>query len=200
MNGLAGAFFTPYGLARDTIMEIDNSLDIVDLCAGIGMLSFTALLHNTPKSLTCVELNPEYAKVGKRILPEANWIVGDALSIDFDEKFDVCLSNPPFGVIKTGEYKGCYTGSAFEYKIIEKASTIARHGVFIIPQLSSGFKLSGNKTFEVFETDVYKRFIKQTGIKLMNGAGCDTTFYKDDWHGVSPTCEIVICDFEKEEI
>ena len=197
INGLAGAFFTPWGLARDAILEIDNNLNIVDLCAGIGMLSFSAMFHKSPKSITCVELNPEYLKVGKRVLPEANWILGDALLFNGDSKFDVCISNPPFGVIKTSDYKGKYKGSEFEYKVIDHASEIARHGMFIIPQLSAGFKLSGNRTFELYPSSKHSKFVSDTGINLINGAGCDTTMYLDDWHGVSPTCEIVICDFEE---
>ena len=196
MNGLAGAFFTPWGLARDAILEIDNDLHIVDLCAGIGMLSFSASFHKSPKSITCVELNPEYLKVGKRLLPEANWILGDALTTNFEKHFDVCISNPPFGNIKTSEHKGNYKGSDFEFKVIERASQISNFGLFIIPQASSGFELSGKQCFNINRSTKYNRFVDQTGLELMNGAGCDTTMYKEEWHGVSPVCEIAICDFK----
>ena len=39
MNGLAGAFFTPEGLADDLEVEV-HGRRVIDLCAGIGRLAF----------------------------------------------------------------------------------------------------------------------------------------------------------------
>lgn len=70
VNSEAGAFFTPFNLANDFGLEIYRDGNVIDLCAGIGMLSFIAYHHNRCK-VTCVELNPTYYEVGKKLLPEA---------------------------------------------------------------------------------------------------------------------------------
>ena len=47
------------------------------LCAGIGVLSYAAQLECSDRSrcyadITCVELNPHYVEVGKKVVPEAH--------------------------------------------------------------------------------------------------------------------------------
>lgn len=54
------------------------------LCAGIGVLSYAAQLECSDRSrcyadITCVELNPHYVEVGKKVVPEATWICADVL-------------------------------------------------------------------------------------------------------------------------
>lgn len=197
-NGELGAFFTPMGLARDFTVDAQCSGSVVDLCAGIGMLSFSMVNHHyadTPKEIVCVELNKTYYDLGKRIVPEADWIHGDALTTQFDRIFDLSISNPPFGNIKTSDWKGKYTGSEFEFKIMERASEISNSGCFIIPQMSSGFAYSGVRNFEWKKTAKVDKFIKDTGLEMCPGCGVDTAYYKDQWNGVSPICEIVCMEF-----
>lgn len=84
MNSKFGAFFTPFDLAKDFNLEIikGNNRKIVDLCAGIGMLSFLAYHHcseDERPEITCVELNYDYIEVGKKLLPEATWIHGSVM-------------------------------------------------------------------------------------------------------------------------
>jgi predicted RNA methylase len=199
MNGLAGAFFTPEGLARDLSIEVCGGIgSMIDLCAGIGGLAFAC--RDKAKRIVCVEMNPEYAEVGKRVMPEAEWIVGDVFSLGDIGHFDWAISNPPFGAIKTGSsVKAAYTGAKFEYRVIELASTIADNGTFIIPQQSAPFRYSGHQTYsEVIEKECAK-FMEQTGIVLGHNCGLDTSSYLDEWKGVSPMCEIVVCDFEQVE-
>lgn len=194
MNGLAGAFFTPEGLARDLSVEVCDGESIIDLCAGIGGLAFPC--RDKAKRIVCVEQNPEYAEVGKRVMPDAEWIVGDVFSLGDIGHFDWAISNPPFGAIKTGSnVKGLYTGSKFEYRVIELASKIADNGAFIIPQASAPFRYSGQRGYSVSIDNECAKFLKQTGIVLGNNCGLDTSSYLDEWKGVSPMCEIVCCDF-----
>lgn len=85
LNALAGAFFTPFDLARDLSVEVDggvldNGGTIVDLCAGIGMLSFACEYRRM--DITCVEFCPEYVVVGKRVMPSARWIEADVFKAD----------------------------------------------------------------------------------------------------------------------
>src|SRR5690242_13237549 len=80
INSVAGAFFTPAGLANDFVIDVSGDR-IIDLCAGIGMLSFVlyqggAWDRRWPQ-IVCVEANPDYVAVGKKVLPEATWIHAD---------------------------------------------------------------------------------------------------------------------------
>lgn len=197
MNGLAGAFFTPEGLARDFSIEVYGAESIIDLCAGIGRLSFACGQH--AKRLVCVEQNPEYAEVGRRVMPNAEWIVGDVFGIEDVGLFDWAISNPPFGSIKTGgAFKGAYTGAKFEYKVIELASRLAQWGAFIIPQTSAPFRYSGKQTYSEMIDGECQKFIDQTSIVMGMNCGIDTSMYLNQWKGVSPMCEIVVCEFESK--
>lgn len=99
------------------------------------------------------ETKPNNYKVGKKLLPEATWINGSVFDRQLIESlpyFDMAISNPPFGKIKTGigENKKItlkYKGSEFEFMAIEIASIIASRGVFILPQASTPFIYSGSQ-------------------------------------------------------
>ena len=105
------AHFTPAGLARDMSLEVGGDR-IIDLCAGNGRLAF----HNRDlwgrwphpgPEMTCIERNPDYVRVGRRVMPEARWICADVMDLpkmcDDLGMHDVCISNPPFGAIpRTG--------------------------------------------------------------------------------------------------
>jgi len=214
INSVAGAFFTPWRLARDAALDIYNEGRIIDLCAGIGTLSLAAFWRgyydrrDSGKTLeiVCVEMNPEYVELGRKMLPEAEWICGSIFDLPDLGHFDQAISNPPFGTIKAGgDWRGKYTGSKFEYRTIEVASRIADYGTFIVPQQSAGFRYSGapyymhSESGEYATTREYAKFSEQTGIRLDAGVGVDTTVHQDDWHGVSPTVEIACADFTELE-
>lgn len=200
LNALAGAFFTPPGLARDFAIEVGGSAleggSIVDLCAGIGRLSYAC--EDKGAEITCVELCEEYVTVGKRVVPSARWIQGDVFSVELG-RYSFAISNPPFGAIKGDSFAGQYTGGQFEFKVIELASRIASYGVFILPQLSAPFRLSGEQCYREEETEKVRKFREQTGIVMQPGCGIDTSMYRNEWRSVSPICEIVCCDFESPE-
>jgi hypothetical protein len=199
INSAAGAFFTPRGLARDFAIEVNGGSAYkqrcIDLCAGIGSLAY-AVEHNVG-SLVCVELNPEYARIGKRIVPDAEWIVGSVFDLPDLGRFAWAISNPPFGAIPAHGFKGKYTGSQFEYRVIEVASRLADFGAFILPQMSAPFCYSGQANFTSEEGDKARKFREQTGIVMEPNCGIDTALYQRDWRGVSPVCEIVVCEFER---
>lgn len=195
LNALAGAFFTPYGLARDLSIEVgmnSGQWSLIDLCAGIGMLSFAC--EGKGAQITCVEFCEEYVTVGKRVMPSANWIHADVFSAPLGH-YDFAISNPPFGAIKADQFIGKYSGSQFEYKVIERASRVADYGVFILPQQSAPFRLSGVQCFEHCESEKTQKFLLQTGIVMDPSCGIDTSQYQSNWKGVSPMCEVVCCDF-----
>lgn len=200
INSSAGAFFTPRGLARDFAIEVDggntDKARCIDLCAGIGALSYA--VEQKVGSLVCVEMNPEYARIGKRIIPDAEWIVCSVFDPRVLElgRFRWAISNPPFGRIPGDGFKGKYTGGEFEYRVIEIASRLADFGAFILPQMSAPFRYSGQQCFSYDESDKARKFREQTGIEMEPNCGIDTSLYQRDWRGVSPVCEIVVCEFD----
>lgn len=209
INTIAGAFFTPVGLARDLAIEV-NGRRVIDLCAGIGALSFFCSAPWKATEVVCVELNPEYAAVGRKIVPEARWVVGSVFDLPSDiGAFDFAIGNPPFGATPRKERGPRYRGSEFELHVIDVASDLADFGVFIVPQMTAGFKYSGcpnggwpethkngfGNGYVERPTDVHDRLFSRTGIRLGPSCGIDTSTYDKDWHGVSVRTEIVTIDF-----
>lgn len=194
----SGSFFTPYELAQDlAIAFYDEPYKIIDLCAGIGTLSFAYLqkvkIVGTP-DLTCVEINPEFVKVGKRILPEAKWILGNVFELyengTLKEKYDGCLSNPPFGAIskKISKPKNI-KGSIWEYAIAEIGCSLAGEATMIVSQGALNWRFSGRTQFQEVNNDRYKTWNSKTGIFLENALAIDTSVYK--FKGANVRVEIV---------
>jgi predicted RNA methylase len=211
VNSAAGAFFTPYGLAADMALELSNlrgTVRVLDLCAGAGTLGLAVLRKNAWQiesgdlhlEIVCVETNPEYVRVGRKILPEATWIESSIFDLPDLGHFDVAMSNPPFGRVKRDGDAPRYTGAEFEYHVLDIAAHRADVGVFILPQQSVPFRYSGQPCYREESVLKHDRFVKQTGIRLEAGCGVDTSIYRDAWHGVSPKVEIATCDFDPAEV
>lgn len=214
INSIAGAFFTPWGLARDFSLEVPPGR-IIDLCAGMGTLSLACLWRNAydahrPTEIVCIEANPDYAAVGRKLVPEARWVVADIFDLPPDlGRFDAAISNPPFGSTKRARSAPRYAGRAFEYHAIDIASDLADQGAFIIPQNSAPFRYSGcpsggwpatvrngiGSGYHECPSDEMRAFLDKTGIVMEANVGIDTGLYLNEWHGVSPLCEVVTCDF-----
>lgn len=201
VNSEAGAFFTPIGLAHDFSLEVGGGR-IIDLCAGIGGLAFHAYNRaswnpSNPPQIVCVEKNPDYVAIGRKILPEALWICADVFDLPADlGRFDVAIGNPPFGATPRQGAGPRYTGRAFEYHVIDIAADLAERGVFIVPQNSAPFRYSGVQCFTVARTDDCEAFELATGVELSPNCGIDTETYRHEWRGTSPRVEIVLADFQ----
>lgn len=200
VTGAAGAFFTPWGLAADFELDARGGR-VIDLCAGIGILSF--FIHHRSRSaervadITCVEINPRYVEIGRKLLPEARWICADV----FDwrnlglGRYDTAISNPPFGRVKRRGNGPRYRGPEFEFHVIDIAAELADYGAFIVPQQSATFRYSGTQLYQPMKAGRGVDFERQTGLVMEHGAGVDTAFYRDEWKDVAPLCEIVCLEF-----
>ena len=200
-NTRAGAFFTPMSLANDFKLEVPGP-KIIDICAGIGILSFCKLhfQHHDPErmpAITCVEINPDYVRVGRKLLPEATWICADIFDIwqELPRDFTTAIANPPFGAVRHAGKAPRYSGPEFEYKIIDIAGHLASYGAFIVPQMAAPFRYSGVQCYQRNEHTKYAKFAAETGIHLDAGCGIDTTFHSDGWKHGAPVTEIVCCEF-----
>lgn len=193
VNSEAGAFFTPMGLAWDMSIDVGGR-KILDLCAGIGALAYAAYHRGSydredPREITCVEINPAYVAIGRKLLPEARWICTDAFS-DLSElgRFDWVIANPPFGNIGgRGD---------FAQAIVERAEDFADHATFILPAMAVPWAFSGRRCYEPEGgSDKARRFRDRTGITLHAGCGVDCDFYRDQWRGTAPSVEIACADY-----
>ena len=123
---------------------------IIDLCAGIGALAFHVIERSTYRSpiseMVCIEINPRYVEIGRKLAPDARWINADVM--DWREwhtdeldgaRFDYAISNPPFGKVRRTGNGPTYRGPEFEFHVIDIASRLANNGTFILPQMSSSF-------------------------------------------------------------
>lgn len=122
MNALAGAFFTPPGLSRDFAIEVPSCGRILDLCAGIGALSYACEdgYGDGGRSFVCVERNATYVEVGRAVMPDATWVHASAFDVAAYEHlgpFDCVISNSPFGQIPAEGFEGAYTGGLFELSL-----------------------------------------------------------------------------------
>lgn len=202
INTIAGAFFTPLDLAFDFTVEVSGKR-IIDLCAGVGCLSLASWWRRgfEPREIICIEKNPDYVEVGKKVLPEARWICADVFDLAALDLglFDCAISNPPFGATPRNRKGPRYSGRAFEYHVIDLASTVAEYGAFIIPQMSAPFRYSGERHYVERREAEYDAFNKATGIELLPNCGIDTSEHLGSWRGVSPKTEIVIAEFTQPE-
>lgn len=212
-NGRMGAHFTPYGLGVSLAVEAETRGRVLDLCAGIGTLTYAHWQHmnawaSTPtegqENYTLVEMNPDYAAVARRLLPGAEVIVGSVFDPVLiaelrSRDFDVAISNPPYGRYNSASGKGPrYVGSDCHYAVIDVASEVARRGIFLIPQSATPFRYSGQQNYSEANADdrkPYDRFREQTGIEFEFNSGIDTDYHRKEWREVSITVEIVLCDF-----
>jgi predicted RNA methylase len=201
LNSASGAFFTPLELARTFTVEVgDGASDtVIDLCAGIGCLSFA--LHERarewgrgPSRIVCVEMNPDYVAIGRKVLPDAEWICANVFELPDLGRFTFAISNPPFG--KGGPLQGV----TLDLNVVAVAARLADVGAFILPSGSVPFKLSGDAPFSKKDNAAYARFHKQTGITLGPSCGIDCDFYRGDWRFASPSVEIAVAEFEARQI
>lgn len=220
INSVHGAYFTPRALAHDLAIYIPDHGTVIDLCAGIGSLAYQAVLRAYHSDyyrqyrsipigqITCIEINPDYIAVGRRVVPEAIWIQADIFSLPESiftrpgrlpgEAFDFAICNPPFGRSKALYQSGSlpYPGSPIELSVLSIAARLARCGAFILPQMSCPFTYSGQPYHEHRITPVWSQFYRQSHIDL-TASSIDCAIYHDHWRDVSPNVEIALYDLDE---
>jgi SAM-dependent methyltransferase len=201
------AYFTPMTLARDVGMYVGgDGRRVVDIGAGTGRLAYAVLCANlwNPKQVrvTAVEFNPEYVRIGRRLLPEVEWIEGDFYDLSLWQslpRFDEAISNPPFGKIVTTcdtkwvGYRGPagLTAAAIGLQIAQLAVKM------ILPQSQTIFRYSGRLPGAgVYAADhprYLKTFLAQRPNLECHPSSLDTELpgYKSEWRGAAPVVEVV---------
>lgn len=186
------AYFTPLDMAYDFALFAGRFGVMVDMCAGIGCLSFAAKTRDTYngniRQQVCIERNPEYIKIGKKLLPSANWIEGDIFDktvwdsiISQYGKIDCIVSNPPFGKISKSDSNRNwlkYKGAEIDIASIEVALTYTDNVSMILPVMSCTFNYSGRRYYEERENRKIEKLKKETGLSFyMSNPGIDTSVY-----------------------
>lgn len=206
-----GVYFTPDGLASDAALFTYRHGHLIDVCAGIGALSYNCLMRDhyekNIKSITCIELNPRFVELGKKLLPQANWICASAFDQELwdsitsgltDQRFDCMISNPPFGVptVKDDSTNWLNYQGHRDLMVLELCLRYSKNGNFILPSGSVPFEYSG-KPYYRNEVDRWsqklKKFLKENkDYKFtMQCDGIDCSIYKDEWqnlNGIAVEC------------
>lgn len=199
-----GALFTPPSLAHAFTLEVGIVGSVIDLCAGIGSLAYA--IHRNHQlvarpgtrapRIVCVEREADFIRVGRKILPEAQWIHASVFNLPADlAGFDVAVSNPPYGNITRDGAGPRYAGAECEYHVVDIASTLARRGVFILPQASLGWAYSGRERYQQQLVPRHERFVDDSGIELEAGCGIDCSALTEDWQRAVPQVEVAKADF-----
>jgi len=196
-----GVFFTPEEIAHElAVMVGDCPCQILDLCAGIGRLSYTiyefSKWRNRRPQITAIERNPRFVEVGRKLLPEATWI---CMSV-FDEEaweengfedgyFDFAISNPPFGEIGHSGWRGFKTIADLNCVGIAMDKT-KYGGIFILPSESVPWTCSGESYTTFVESAKWNKLEKQYPGIVCHPCCVDLDVHQKEWLGVSPKVEL----------
>lgn len=206
------AFFTPADLARGMMLYCADEGDVLDLAAGIGMLSWSALIEsgNYGKHLhiTAIELNPEYVAVGRKLLPQVKWINRSIFGLELlrdllkqnGGPFDAVISNPPFGTAPAGspEARWLKYHGPLHMMAAEVSLYMAPRAIFILPETDTPYQRStgeGGALKPVNKTSKNLRQWQKTFPDVYIGPSCIDT---DDaeWQGASPHVQMVTLEVD----
>jgi len=202
--GKGGIFFTPIEMARSFAQVVAPNGRIIDLCAGIGLLSW-ALLENdrfSPRQITeivAVEIDNEFAEIGKRLLPEVTWICGSIFDQELVSslgRFDYAIGNPPYGNIpnkKEADWMS-FKGPA-QFMAAEIAFRVSANGcMFIVPEGDTEYDLKRNRPRKNANADRLKTVFP--GVTIMPES-LDLSEFKSQWKGAAP--DVAFADFIVDE-
>lgn len=214
-------FFTPEGICEQFATAVGGvGGKLIDLCAGIGKLSAYVMAHNGVgwygsrtmqfhgdlESVTCVENNPEFVKVGKRLLPQADWVEGSVFDAELMAslgEFNVAISNPPYGNIPSVKQANWTrtTGGA-EWRVMEVACRMCWNGgKMIVPKIVSDYDLEKREYRKEKEGDKYiRKAWEHVGNIALNPWAVDLREYQRDWEGMTVAPDLYIVDVGLDDI
>jgi putative methylase len=111
---------------RATMLNDIENKNIVDICAGTGILGIAALLSGA-KSVTFIELDNDIIDILQKNLNKIDTYANityeivnqDAIEYKVSEKYDTAIMNPPFGIQQKSK-----KDTLFLKKAIELAKTV----------------------------------------------------------------------------
>lgn len=224
LQGKNAAFFTPPRVADVVARNIGTEgKRILDLGAGIGTLPF-AIVHYShwepPKEIVCIELNPEYVEVGKRLVPSATWICGDMFDLALLrslDRFDVAISNPPYGRGTSGlaDKSWLSVTSCLHMQAVEVALRMTGGAAtFVLPQVDLPWRFSmyprdwdmakrirTARTGHAYTppeqySQNLRRILKVFPDIYFGSTSEDIGDFGTDWKGVAPAVEVVSIGFD----
>lgn len=222
------AFFTPYTVAdvvaRNTSIRGNR---VLDLGAGIGMLTwamFKWAYWEPAEEIVCIELNPEYVEVGRRLVPQATWICGDMFNLDLLRslgKFDAVVCNPPFGKGNSGDADKSWLSvkSPLHFQALEVGLRMSDGAAtFVLPRVDLPWlysmypedvdlakKFAGaRRGHEFVDPDRHsqnlRRFLKAFPEAHFGCVSEDVALYVDEWKNVHARVEVVNVGFEPSSV
>ena len=199
--GSGGQFFTPVALAGTVAIWARGGKRYLDLCAGIGVLSYcqSEVSRADGVEIVSVEQNPEFVKVGRKLLPNVTWIQGDAYDQSVIESlglFDVGISNPPYGHVKTvnGQASSWLHKNSAHLQAAEILARRCKRGaIMLIPGTDHDMQdLRGPRdNFGAGNaiSESYKRFTENVPGWHITPESVDLSCY--EWRGASPKVTMV---------
>lgn len=142
--GKGGIFFTPPEYALSVAWVSSATGRVLEPTAGIGVIAHKLIqfrgLQPGCVDITCIEQQPKFVEIGKRLIPEATWLCGDTADIlPKLPMFDSCIGNPPFGRVPT------LKGEA-HYLICSLMCRHTKHGgVMLLPANAHDQQSTGDK-------------------------------------------------------
>lgn len=198
-NLQAGVYFTPFDMAMDFALMSYRHGKVIDCCAGIGGLSKAMLIRDSYEGniseIICIEQNPQFVEIGRKLLPEARWICADVFDEELwkeltkDGKADCLISNPPFGKCPSrikDNYSWMQYTEELELMVLELVIRFSTHGNMILPCGSIEFK--ENPYYDRVESrKVAKLRTKVKEFFYQESMSIDSTIYSE-WKNLGKIC------------
>jgi predicted RNA methylase len=199
VNSQTGAFFTPEPIADivGLFCAKPKGGRILDACAGIGVLANSALSYdNVEKNIAemiCVERNPDYVDIGRRLVPEATWIRGDLFDEEVRKKVGPvheAISNPPFGQVNGhGHAHLAVASRILDYTVVGGGATM------VFPTHDTSQPRSDDERVTHDQSNPYRKWCKNHPKWFIQPteylAHC-----RHLWVGVSPNVCVANLDFD----
>lgn len=185
-----GAFFTSEYLAQNFYSVILPTGKILDLCAGIGRLAFTSNILSNKNEIVCIEKNPKFVEVGKKIVPSAKWICADVFDkqlVDSLGYFDCVVSNPPFGYHLGGDIFSYWMKTRkSHFWAIEISMMVSDYAGFIVPKGLSQYDTKKREHKKSYIHNILRELYPNVTVYP---APID---YDDEWNFANVETEIII--------